>query len=68
MSEILEEDEIMTAAEVAAMLKVAPRTVAETWLRGRNNPTFPRPFYLGGKTKRWYRKDIVAWANSKRAQ
>lgn len=51
--------DVLCAADVAAMLRVSERTVSEKWLKSQ--PDFPRPFYLTGKGKRWYRKDIKDW-------
>ena len=50
-------DQIMTSAEVATWLKVAPRKLVNLGIPCLN---------LGHKTKRYLVKDVVAWLESKR--
>lgn len=51
----------LTAANVAEMIGVSPRTVLG-WHQGRPGaPGFPAPCKLLQKSPRWRRSDIVAW-------
>jgi predicted DNA-binding transcriptional regulator AlpA len=53
---------LMTKADLAAFLQVAPRTVDQL----RQRPDFPRPLRLGYKTVRWRREDVERWAEQAR--
>lgn len=61
------DDELLDSAGVAAFLKVKPRTVLEEYAL---LPVFPKPVLLPGGTtrprKRWFRSDIVKFAQSQR--
>lgn len=58
---------LLTAEEVAAKLKVKPRTVAETWQRKGCTNGFPKPLRVGAR-KRWRLEDIDAWVEQKRME
>lgn len=53
---------MLKAADIAAMLQVAPRVVAEKYAM---RPDFPKPYRLpsakGQGHNRWKKEDIEAW-------
>jgi predicted DNA-binding transcriptional regulator AlpA len=55
-------DALLDREDVAALLKVGPRTLDEAY---RPSPGFPRPIHLstaGGRSQpRWQRQDIIEW-------
>jgi len=53
----------MTPAEVAALLRVSPRTL-ETWRRKNHGPRF---FNVGGRP-RYGRQDVLSWISQEREQ
>lgn len=58
-------DTLLKAADIAAMLQVAPRVVAEKYAM---HPDFPAPVRLpspkGQGHNRWKREEILAWIDS----
>ena len=57
LKEIPVEGEILTRDEVAKLLKCTPRTVINMEKDGR----LLKPFYMGDRTPRWRREDLMAW-------
>lgn len=60
---MIADDALLDTEDVAAMLKVSPRYVSESYV---NAPGFPAPIYLTGsegrKSKpRWMRRDVIEW-------
>lgn len=60
---IISDDALLDTEDVAAILKVTPRYVTESYV---NAPGFPQPIYLTGvdgrKSKpRWIRRDVIEW-------
>lgn len=60
---MIADDALLDTEDVAAMLKVTPRYVSESYVKA---PGFPRPIYLTGadgrKSKpRWIRRDVIEW-------
>ncbi len=58
-------DDLWTIDQVAAYFKVTARTIRE-WREV--DPTFPAPLDLPGRSLRWYRDDVLAWALSLRGE
>lgn len=63
---VMANDSLLDTEDVAAILKVTPRYVSESYV---NAPGFPKPIYLTGeggrKSKpRWIRRDVIEWINS----
>ena len=61
-------DALVDMSDIAAMLRVAPRYVAERYVPA---PGFPKPIRLTGTDGRrshpkWFRRDIIAWLESHR--
>ena len=48
---------LMRVREVAALLRLSPRTV---WRLAAAGGDFPRPAALGGRAKVWRRRDVLA--------
>ena len=57
------ENEMLTAREVAAMLRVTDRRVRQLASRGE----FVTPIRVGPRTLRFERADVLAWIESKKA-
>lgn len=57
--------DLWTTEEVAAYFQVTDRTIRD---RRQQDATFPLPLDLPGRSVRWYREDIVAWALSLRGE
>jgi len=58
--------ELLTPAEIAAMLKVPVRIAQEQVLR---TPSFPAPaINLSQKVRRWFRSDVEDWIAKKAKQ
>ena len=53
------DDVLLTLAEVADFLRLAPRTIQ----RYRSAGKFCEPVVLAGHTPRWWRSKVVNWAN-----
>jgi predicted DNA-binding transcriptional regulator AlpA len=59
-------NDLLTIDDIAAMLRVKRRTVAEKWLA---RPDFPRPHVAPTRrTRRWLAADVMAWAQRAVAQ
>lgn len=56
-------DEIWSAEQVAAYLKLIERTIRD-WRE--RHATFPQPLDLPGRSLRWYWQDVVDWTLSAR--
>jgi predicted DNA-binding transcriptional regulator AlpA len=55
--------ELLTIADIAAMLRRSRRTVAEEWVQ---RPDFPKPVYAPTRaTRLWSRADVERWAAPK---
>ena len=60
-------DTLLKAADIAAMLQVAPRVVAEKYAMRPDFPCAIRlPSEKGQGHYRWKREDIIAWIGSLR--
>jgi predicted DNA-binding transcriptional regulator AlpA len=57
------ESVLWDAEDIAAHIKVSPRTVAEKYAP---RPGFPRPVHPGGGHARWYAHEILDWVESTR--
>lgn len=57
------ESVLWDADDIAAHIKVSPRTVAEKYAP---RPGFPRPVHPGGGHARWYAHEIIDWVESTR--
>lgn len=51
-------NQVLTAAEVAAMLKCSPKTIRDD--AEKRWPNFPKAIRIG-RLKRWRMSDISAW-------
>lgn len=58
-------DDLWTTEEVAAYFEVTDRTIRD-WRQ--QDATFPLPLDLPGRSVRWYRQDVIAWALSLRGE
>jgi len=56
------DDILMTARDIALMLRMSPSHVAE---RITHRPDFPKPYRLG-RVRRWAASDIRAWIEARR--
>lgn len=55
--------ELLTVDELAALLKLAKRTVAEKLTLRKD---FPRAYQIGG-ARRWREDEVLRWLESRRA-
>lgn len=53
---------MLTVEEIAALLKMAKRTVAEKLTKRRD---FPRPYQIGG-IRRWSEAEFMKWLEERR--
>lgn len=58
--EMTKKSEIVTVADVLAMVQVSRSMLYTTLLKTLN---FPRPFKIGIQRNAWFRADIEAWIN-----
>lgn len=54
--------ELMTTEDIASLLKLAKRQVAE---RVTKRKDFPRPYVIGG-ARRWNREEVFQWVEERR--
>ena len=62
--EPIDPDSLVTTAEAAELLGLAPATL-KLWRRRGRGPTFVR---VGSHTVRYRRRDLVAWIDAKTQQ
>jgi predicted DNA-binding transcriptional regulator AlpA len=57
----LEIRELLTLAEVSALVKAAKSTI----LQWEADGMFPASVKLGPKIRRWYKDEVIAWMNTR---